>query len=71
LSWLTTAEQWSRFLAFEQAIHRAVTGSDIIGLCSYPIRPERVDTDRVLLTAHHAILRPTAQQWSCAPSTAS
>jgi hypothetical protein len=64
LNWLSTPEQWSRFLAFEQAIHRAVTGSEIIGLCSYPIRPERDDTERVLLTAHHAVLRPTAQQWT-------
>lgn len=68
LSWLTTPEQWSRFLAFEQAIHQAVTGSDIIGLCSYPIRPDRRpdhdDRGRVLLAAHHAVLRPAAQQWS-------
>ena len=51
LSWLVTPEQWSRFLSFEQAIHQAVIGSEIIGLCSYPIRPERDDTERVLLTA--------------------
>jgi len=64
LGWLSTPEQWSRFLAFEHAIHQAVTGSEIVGLCSYPIRPQRDDTERVLLTAHHAVLRPAAHQWS-------
>jgi MEDS: MEthanogen/methylotroph, DcmR Sensory domain len=67
LSWLTTPEQWRIFLAFEQAIHQAVTGSEIIGLCSYPIRTSQDETETILVAAHHAVLRPAAQSWSYKP----
>jgi hypothetical protein len=70
LSWLETPEQWRAFLLYEQSIHQAVTGTPIIGLCSYPIRATHMETDGPLQASHHAVLRPTAHQWTyveCGP----
>ena len=64
LSWLETPEQWKAFLLFEQAIHHAVTGTRIIGLCSYPIRTHQAERDRLLQASHHAMLRPAAHRWT-------
>ena len=64
LSWLQMPEQWKAFLLFEQSIHQVVTGTQIIGLCSYPIRIDHTETDRLLQASHHAVLRPTANQWT-------
>lgn len=69
LSWLKTDRDWNAFLTFEHAIHQAVIGSEVIGLCSYPIRTERHIEQTELMQSHHAVLRPLEQSWEYVPTT--
>lgn len=68
LSWLKTDEDWRTFLTYEHAIHQAVIRSDVIGLCSYPLRTERNTELNELLQAHHAVLRPRDFGWEYMPN---
>jgi hypothetical protein len=63
LSWLTTEQDWSTFLSYEHAIHQAITDTEVVALCSYPIRTGRDTTGAALMRSHHAVLRPSDQSW--------
>ncbi len=69
LSWVTTDQEWTDFLRYEHIIHQTITGSDVIGLCSYPIRTELDRTLVELLHSHHAVLRPHNHRWEYLPTT--
>lgn len=67
LSWVKTDADWHAFLAYEHAIHQAISGTEILGLCSYPIRTERDSELTELLQSHHAVLRPREESWEYLP----
>lgn len=69
LRWLKTDQDWKAFLSYEHAIHQALMGTQVIGLCSYPIRTERDSEVTELMQCHHAVLRPRDQSWEYLPTT--
>lgn len=70
LSWLKTDNDWRAFLAYEHAIHHTVSGTEVLGLCSYPVRTERDSELNELLQSHHAVLRPRGESWEYLPLAA-
>lgn len=68
LRWLKTDRDWKAFLSYEHAIHQALIGTEVIALCSYPIRTERDCEVTELMQCHHAVLRPSDQSWEYLPT---